>query len=103
MASFVPGTEIKTDVPTVEVTVSPDKPLPLGRQLFRLVVVDDAGNVSKADQVVVLVADQEAPNAVLRAPGIVPLGTSFSLDGSGSFDTGGGKVVTWLWTYMGPA
>ena len=103
MASFVPGTDIKTETPTVEVTASPDKPLPLGRQLFRLVVVDDAGNVSQPTQVAVLVADQAAPNAVLRAPGIVPFGTSFALDGSGSFDTGGGKVVTWIWTYMGPA
>lgn len=103
MASFVPGTEINTDTPTVEVTASPDRPLPLGRQLFRLVVVDDSGNASQPTQVVVLVADQAAPNAVLRAPGIVPFGASFNLDGSASFDTGGGKIVTWLWTYMGPA
>ena len=103
MADFVPGTEISTDVPTIEVTVNPDKPLPLGRQMFRLVVVDDSGNVSKADNVIVLVADQDAPTAVLRAPSLVAAGKSFDLDGSASFDAGGGKVVKWIWTYMGPA
>ena len=102
MAEFVIGTEIKSDTPTIEVTVAPDKPLPLGRQVFRLVVVDDAGNVSRADEVQVIVADQEAPTAVLRAPRTVPFGKSFQLDGSQSFDLGGGKVVQWLWTYVGP-
>lgn len=103
MAQFVPGTDISTDTPTIEVTVSPDKPMPLGRQLFRLVVVDDSGNLSQADQVEVIVADQDAPTAVLRAPKTTPFGKSFTLDGSASFDAGGGKVVKYIWTYMGPA
>lgn len=103
MANFVPGTDITTDTPTIEVTVSTDKPLPLGRQLFRLVVVDDSGNVSQADQVEVIVADQDAPTAVLKAPKVTPFGKSFNLDGSASFDAGGGKVVKWVWTYVGPA
>lgn len=103
MAEFVPGTDISTEVPTIEVTVSPDKPLPIGRQLFRLVVVDDAGNESRPDQVEVIVADQDAPTAVLRAPRTAAFGRSFSLDGSASFDAGGGKVVKWVWTYVGPA
>jgi hypothetical protein len=103
MANFVPGTDITTDVPTIEVTVSSDKPLPMGRQVFRLVVVDDAGNTSKPDQVEVIIADQEAPTAVLRAPKVTAAGKSFNLDGSASFDVGGGKVVKWIWTYLGPA
>lgn len=103
MADFVPGTEITTDAPTIEVTSSSGKPLPLGRQVFRLVVVDDSGNVSQADSVIVIVADQDAPTAVLRAPSITPFGKAFNLDGSASFDAGGGKVVKWVWTYMGPA
>jgi len=103
MAAFVPGTDITTDVPTIEVTVSTDKPLPLGRQLFRLVVIDDAGNPSKPDQVEVVVADQSAPTALLKAPKVVTFGASFNLDGSASFDTGGGKVVKYVWTYLGPA
>jgi hypothetical protein len=94
MAEFVIGTDV---------TVSPDKPIPIGRQLFRLVVIDDSGNASKADQVEVIVADQSAPTAVLKAPKVVAAGQSFGLDGSASFDVGGGKVVKYVWTYVGPA
>jgi hypothetical protein len=31
----------------------------------------------------------------------VAFGTSFNLDGSKSFDAGGGKVVQYVWTYLG--
>lgn len=103
MAEFVLGTDVVTEVPTVEVTVGPNTPLPLGRQIFRLVVTDDAGNVSRPDEVVIIVADQDAPTAVLRAPRIVGAGRSFELDGSASFDVGGGRVVRYAWTYVGPA
>lgn len=103
MAEFTPGKDVTTDTPVVEVTVTPTSPLPIGRQLFRLVVVDDSGNASKADQVEVIVADQDAPTAVIRGPRIVGTGRSFELDGSASFDVGGGKVVRYVWTYVGPA
>jgi hypothetical protein len=103
MAEFSPGTDIPTEKPTIEVTVSANRPLPIGRQLFRLVVVDDAGNRSQADQVEVIVADQDAPTAVLKAPRVVGFGKSFDLDGSGSFDVGGGTVARYVWTYVGPA
>ena len=46
MAEFIINTEVKTETPTVEVTLSPQRPLALGRHTFRLVVVDDAGNQS---------------------------------------------------------
>jgi hypothetical protein len=103
MAQFLPGQEVKTETNTVEVTVDRTAPMPIGRQIFRLVVVDDAGNVSRADEVVVIVADQDAPTAVLRAPRVTPFGRSFELDGSASLDVGGGRIATYLWTYMGPA
>ncbi len=103
MAQFVPGVDISTDIPNIEVTVSANAPLPLGRQTFQLVVVDSAGNVSKADRVIVIIADQDAPTAVLSAPGTVAFGRSFNLDGSKSFDIGGGKVVKWVWTWLGPS
>lgn len=101
MAEFIINKEVKTDTPTVEVTLSTDKPLPLGRHTFRLVVVDDSGNTSIPDEVIVIVADAENPTAVLNAPRSVGFGASFNLDGSKSFDAGGGQVVTYLWTYMG--
>jgi hypothetical protein len=102
MAQFVIGTDISTDTPSIEFTVDPKNPLPIGRQRFRLVVVDDSGNVSQGDEVVVIVADQSAPTAVLGAPTVVASGASFNLDGSKSFDVGGGKVVKYVWTYVGP-
>ena len=101
MAEFIINQEVKTDTPTVEVTLSTDKPLPLGRHTFRLVVVDDSGNTSIPDEVIVIVADAENPTAVLNAPRSVGFGASFNLDGTKSFDAGGGQVVTYLWTYMG--
>lgn len=102
MAEFVVNQSVTTDQPVVEVTVSANKPLPIGRHRFRLVVVDDAGNRSAADEVEVIVADRSAPTAVLNAPKVVDFGQRFNLDGSKSFDVGGGKVVQWVWTYLGP-
>jgi len=103
MAEFVIGTDVVTDVPQVEVTITATNALRVGRHTFQLVVADDSGNVSRPDQVVVIVADQDAPTAVMRAPQIVATGRSFNLDGSASFDVGGGRVVRWNWTYLGPA
>lgn len=103
MAVFTPGTTVASSEPSIEVSLSADQALPVGRQTFRLVVTDDAGNLSQADEVTVIVADQEAPTAVLSAPRVVRFGQSFILDGSRSFDVGGGKVVNWQFTYVGPA
>ena len=103
MAVFVINTDIKTDTPTIEVTLSADKPLPLGRHKFRLIVLDDSGNKSVPDDVEVLVADQSAPTAVLNLPKVVAFASSFNLDGTKSFDAGGGKVVSYVWTYLGPS
>lgn len=102
MAEFTINADVTTSEPRVEVTISPDRPMALGRQRFRLIVVDDAGNRSNADEVIVIVADQEAPTAVLRAPRITAFGRPFDLDGSASFDVGGGRIVQYVWTYLGP-
>jgi hypothetical protein len=103
MAEFVVNQDVTTQTPTVEVTISANNPLPLGRHRFRLIVVDDAGNRSAADEAIVIVADQDNPTAVLRAPSLVGSGRSFNLDGSASFDVGGGRVVQFVWTYLGPS
>jgi|SRR5882724_6327923 len=103
MAEFVINTDVITPQPTVEVTLTPAKPLALGRHRFRLIVIDDSGNKSAPDEVLVLVADQENPTAVLSAPSPVPFGKSFTLDGTASFDVGGGKVAQYVWTYLGPS
>ena len=101
MAEFIVNVPIRTEDDTIEVTVAPDNALRTGRHRFRLVVVDDSGNESEPDEVVVMVIDQERPTAVLRAPSQVPFGTSFRLDGSASVDVGGGRIAAYQWTYLG--
>ncbi len=102
MAEFVINTDVVTKEAGVEVTVTTDKPLALGRHTFRLVVIDDSGNKSIPDEVQVIVADQQNPTAVISAPRIAGFGASIPLDGSKSFDVGGGRIVQYVWTYLGP-
>ncbi len=97
MADFIINNDVRTDTPTVEVTVSRDNPLPLGRHTFRLVVVDDSGNSSIPDEVTVIVADSQNPTAVLSAPRSVGFGSSFNLDGTRSFDAGPSTPVAGAW------
>lgn len=104
MAEFAIGTDVPTDQPTVEVTITAANPLRVGSHRFRLVVVDDSKNKSiNLAEAVITVMDLENPTAILNAPKTVRFGQSFKLDGSDSSDVGGGKVVQYLWTYLGPA
>jgi len=100
MAEFVIGKPVETEDPTVEVTVSVDIPLAVGKHEFQLVVEDDSGNQSLPATVDVVVRDSQAPTAILTAPSQVDFGQSFKLDGSKSSDVGGGKVVRFIWTLV---
>ena len=102
MARFTVNTPVESADPAVSVDHDPAAPLVPGRHRFRLEVVDDSGNRSLPDEVVVIVADRERPTAVLRAPATVASGATFSLDGSRSFDVGGGRVRQYVFTYLGP-
>ena len=102
MAKLDINVAFETDQPVIVVDVDPAKPLPRGRQLFQLEVVDDSGNVSAPDQIVVIVADRERPTAVLAGPQIVDLGKSFQISGERSFDIGG-SIKSFRFTYLGPA
>jgi hypothetical protein len=102
MAEFVINNDVVTSEPVVEVTIKPDNPLALGRHRFRLIVTDTAENKSAPDEVIVIIADQDNPTAVLRGPGITAFGRSFNLDGRASFDPGGGQIAQYVWTYLGP-
>jgi hypothetical protein len=101
MAEFVINADVVTEEPRVEVTITPERPMGIGRQRFRLIVVDDSGLRSAPDEIVVIVADQDAPTAVLRGPRLTAFGRSFDLDGSASQDVGG-RIVQYVWTYLGP-
>jgi len=103
MAEFIVNEDVKTDTPKVEVTITATNALRPGRHRFRLIVLDDAGNSSVPDELDVIVADQDAPTAVLGAPTTVATGRSFELNGERSFDSGGGQITTYLWTYLGPS
>lgn len=102
MAKFTINVPVETDLPVVTVDQDAAAPLLIGRHRFRLEVVDDSGNQSAPDEVVVIVADRERPTAVLRAPATVGAGRSFDLDGARSFDVGGGKIKKYIFTYLGP-
>lgn len=102
MAKLTLNVPVETDKPLVTVDVDPAKPLARGRQIFELVVVDDSGNVSAPDRLIVIVADRERPTAVLQGPSVVDVGRSFDLNGTRSFDVGGGTIKTYRFTYLGP-
>ncbi|MGB6014579.1 MAG: hypothetical protein WBG32_07605, partial [Nodosilinea sp.] len=96
MAEFRPNQPVETVEPTVEVTVNPQTPFPVGRLRFRLVVTDDAGNESVPDEVDVIISDNERPTAVLDAPSSVNFRASFTLSGERSTDVGG-RIVRYRW------
>ncbi len=80
-------------------------PLPIGQHTFELTVADDSGNESVPARVRVIVADTQAPTAVIDvrdgngqplANNRLPFGAAFALDGSRSADIGG-QIVKYTW------
>lgn len=100
MAEFTLNNTITTNEPEIEVTISPNTPLPVGRHRFQLVVEDDSGNVSQADMVDIIVRDTQAPTAVLDANPQAEYGRSFNLAGRRSTDVAPGRVVSYHWTMV---
>ena len=101
MATFEKGKAVETADPTVEVTVTAQKPLPVGKHTFQLVVVDDANNTSAPATVDVIVRDTIRPTAVIGVSDKTPeFGKSFTLIGKDSSDVPPGKVVKYIWTWM---
>ena len=103
MAKFTVNVPVETNTPNVVVDADPQAALPPGRHRFSLVVVDDSGNESTPDTVDVIVADRHRPTAVLQGPDVASAGKPFTLSGARSFDTGGGIIKTWRFTYLGLA
>ncbi len=100
MATFIPGQTIRTQDPTVEVTVTRNSPLPVGRHRFQLVVIDDSGNQSTPAIAEVIVIDNDLPTAVLDAPQTVSFGSSFTLSGARSADLPPGKITAYEWVRL---
>jgi len=94
------GTPIETDTPSFTFEADPARPFALGLHTVRLVVLDDAGNVSAPDTATVRVIDNVAPTAVLDAPATVAFGLGFTVSGARSVDIGG-SIVQYQWTLDG--
>lgn len=100
MPVFVLNEPIKTDVPTVEVTIDETNTLPVGAHMFKLVVTDDSGNVSEAAHVSIFVKDTAAPTAVIDGPREVGFGKTFELSGMRSSDPAPGRIASFTWTLV---
>lgn len=97
--------EVKTEDAVLTVTVSANKPLPIGPHVFELQVADEAGNISKAVGVQVVVKDTQAPTAVLNVTdaegrplpeNVLEFGAGFILNAKGSLDIGSG-IASYTW------
>ena len=100
MATFELNKPIETTVPSIEVTVDINNPLPVGVHRFQLVVEDNSGNLSQPSVVDVVVRDTQNPTAVLDPVGPIELGNSFGLSGKRSSDVAPGQVVKYSWTML---
>jgi hypothetical protein len=98
MAVFNVGDRQETDAPQIEVTVTPNNPIPVGTHQFQLIVFDDEDNASVAALAKVFVKDLERPTARLDIrPETVEFGKSFVLFGGGSTDPTPGKITKYQW------
>jgi hypothetical protein len=93
VGSTVLASGVFTSSPAI--TIVPDY---LGRYVAMLVVRDEAGNDSAPATAVIDISDTTAPTAVLDAPETGRAGVALALDGSRSFETGGGAIFTWRWS-----
>ncbi|MEE9432862.1 MAG: hypothetical protein V3V15_01310 [Sphingorhabdus sp.] len=98
MAEFKPNVPVVQDTPNVTVEIKRGNALPPGKHRFQLIVVDDQGNESEPDTLVVIVRDSVRPTAVLELidknkavidPAVVPVGKSFLLSAALSKDADG--------------
>jgi hypothetical protein len=91
----------ETDVPQIEVTVTPNSPIPVGTHRFQLIVVDNDDNSSIAAVAEVLVRDLARPTAKIEVrPKSVEFGKSFLLFGGDSSDIAPGTIKRYFWARL---
>lgn len=83
----------------LSITVNEQNPLPTGVYEFQLVVTDDSGNNSNPTTVRIVIADDQAPTAVIDAPDRVGFAKDFALSGKRSVDVGG-RLTKFIWTLI---
>lgn len=100
-SDLVVNQQVSVDASDPLLTIEADAngPLRTGAHTFQLVVTDDSGNVSSPATVRIIVADDQAPTAVIDAPGRVGIGQDFSLSGERSIDIGG-QLTKYVWTLI---
>lgn len=96
MAEFRLNQPITTQDAKVEVSVTREQPLAVGKHRFRLIVVDQAGNESVPDEIEVVVLDNERPTAILEGPKTINFGQAFVLNGDKSSDPNG-PITQYRW------
>ncbi|RYD66087.1 MAG: hypothetical protein EOP83_05890 [Verrucomicrobiaceae bacterium] len=95
------GAGISGSGENVSLPATPASPLASGIYRFQLVVTDALGAASSPYIVQVIVADNQAPTAVLDRTTTTPkAGQVCVLSGSRSFDTGGGSIVRYTFTLV---
>jgi hypothetical protein len=83
----------------LSISVDSENPLQTGSYEFQLVVTDDSGNNSKPTTVKIVIADDQAPTAVIDAPSRVGFAKDFALSGGRSIDVGG-ELTKFVWTLI---
>lgn len=83
--------------PDIVFHVDPASPLAVGTHTIQLVVFDGSGNQSDPTIAHVAIVDPMRPSAVITAPTTVPVGQSFVVSGSRSFDLDG-TITRYTWT-----
>ena len=90
------GDTITTTVPRLDITPTRDAPMPIGTYTFELVVEDDKGLKSPPVTLKVEVR-KTLPDAVIRGPEKVEVGSTFALDGTGSTAVAPSKLARFHW------
>ena len=85
---------------TLIIVINPAAPLKIGTYTFQLEALDQDGNRSKPALAKVVIADTQAPTAIISAPRSVPFGQDFTLSGVESSDVGGGQITRYVWTLI---
>jgi hypothetical protein len=83
----------------LSITSDSENTLRTGSYEFQLVVTDDSGNNSNPATVKIVIADDQAPTAVIDAPERVGFAKDFALSGKRSIDIGG-ELTKFEWTLI---
>jgi hypothetical protein len=85
---------------TLTIVIDSANPMKIGTYTFQLECEDQDGNRSQPTLAKLVIADTQAPTAIISAPRSVPFGQDFILSGAESSDIGGGQITRFVWTLI---